>query len=110
MKYLANFAEEIGGKQYQPGDEIDVKGLGDEADGTIDYLVREGRVTTLADDDPDVIATGGDNTSETDGRAPLGSMSKAELLATARKEGVTAGDDMTKAEIVDAIEAKRAGE
>lgn len=41
-------------------------------------------------------------------RAPLSRQTKAQLLETAAGEGVEADADMTNAEIIDAIEVKRA--
>lgn len=53
MKYLANFADEFDGAQYQPGDEV--KGLDD---ATTAFLVSNGRLTQLEAGDPKVTAIG----------------------------------------------------
>lgn len=56
MKYLSNSDSlEFSGKFYDQGDEIKV---GKDEQGAIDFLVANGRVTSLEDDDPKVTANG----------------------------------------------------
>lgn len=119
MKYLSNFNSlEFGGKFHEFGEEIKVR-KGEE--GAIDVLVREGRVTAVADDDPKQPATaeageGGEaepsaaeEAEENNEQPSLDGMTKAELVTQAEAEGVAIETDDNKADIISKIEAKRAG-
>lgn len=107
MKYVSNFHQEVGGKQYAPGDEITAS---EETEGALDYLARDGRVTKLDDGDPEVSALGGDDETETavaEESPALSGMNKDELVRQAALEGVQIETDDNKADIVRKIEAAR---
>ena len=106
MKYLSNFEQEVGGKQYSPGDTI---AADKDNEATLDYLAKDGRVTKIEDGDPKVTALGGDSAQEQPASdAPaLSGMTKDELVKQAAVEGVQIETDDNKADIIRKIEAAR---
>lgn len=116
MKYLSNLNRlDFDGKLYDQGDQLTVN---DDNRGAADILVKWGRATLIADGDARVTTngdssnpapgTGADEGGETGDQPALSGMTKAELLDTARSEGVDGvTEDNNKSEIVDKIEAAR---
>lgn len=93
----------IGGKVYQPGETISASAE------DIAWLVEQEAVSTTASDLPqlDHDQDGEPGGSFADEPPALTGKNKAELLEIAAAEGVDVSDEMTKAEIVEAIELGR---
>lgn len=103
MRYISNLASlEFDGSTYGHGDEVKVS---DEARGAAEVLVGRGDITLVGEADDAVPASADPSPVRPD----LSGMTKAELLDTARVEGVDVTADNNKAELLDKIEAARRG-